>query len=74
MSQFQRKDFIKREHGEFVFQIYGLNTHPRYDLKTNITILVKNVKSEKSQRYIDCLGFIVPLENFSLIWRRHHYR
>ena len=21
-----------------------------------------------------CLGFIVPLENFSLIWRRHHYR
>ena len=21
-----------------------------------------------------CLGFIVPLENFSLIWRRHHCR
>ena len=21
-----------------------------------------------------CLEFIVPLENFSLIWRRHHYR
>ena len=21
-----------------------------------------------------CLGFIVPLENFSLIWRRHYYR
>ena len=21
-----------------------------------------------------CLGFIVPFENFSLIWRRHHYR
>ena len=21
-----------------------------------------------------CLGFIVPLENVSLIWRRHHYR
>ena len=21
-----------------------------------------------------CLGFIVPLENFSLTWRRHHYR
>ena len=21
-----------------------------------------------------CLGFIVPLEIFSLIWRRHHYR
>ena len=21
-----------------------------------------------------CLGFIVPLENFSLIWRRHNYR
>ena len=21
-----------------------------------------------------CLGFFVPLENFSLIWRRHHYR
>ena len=21
-----------------------------------------------------CLGFIVPLKNFSLIWRRHHYR
>ena len=21
-----------------------------------------------------CLGFIVPVENFSLIWRRHHYR
>ena len=21
-----------------------------------------------------CLGFIIPLENFSLIWRRHHYR
>ena len=21
-----------------------------------------------------CLGFIVPLENFSPIWRRHHYR
>ena len=21
-----------------------------------------------------CLGFIVPLDNFSLIWRRHHYR
>ena len=21
-----------------------------------------------------CLWFIVPLENFSLIWRRHHYR
>ena len=20
-----------------------------------------------------CLGFIVPLDNFSLIWRRHHY-
>ena len=20
-----------------------------------------------------CLGFIVPLENFSFIWRRHHY-
>ena len=20
-----------------------------------------------------CLGFIVPLQNFSLIWRRHHY-
>ena len=20
------------------------------------------------------LGFIIPLENFSLIWRRHHYR
>ena len=21
-----------------------------------------------------CLGFFVPLENFSLVWRRHHYR
>ena len=21
-----------------------------------------------------CLGFFVPLDNFSLIWRRHHYR
>ena len=21
-----------------------------------------------------CLGFFVPLENLSLIWRRHHYR
>ena len=21
-----------------------------------------------------CLRFIVPLENFSLIWRRHYYR
>ena len=21
-----------------------------------------------------CLGFIAPLENFSLMWRRHHYR
>ena len=25
-------------------------------------------------RLIDCILFIVPLENFSLIWRRHHYR
>ena len=24
--------------------------------------------------WFDWLGFIVPLENFSLIWRRHHYR
>jgi hypothetical protein len=23
---------------------------------------------------IDCLRFYVPLKNFSLIWRRHHYR
>ena len=24
--------------------------------------------------YIVCLGVFVPLENFSLIWRYHHYR
>ena len=24
--------------------------------------------------YFVCLGFIVPLENCSLTWRRHHYR
>ena len=24
--------------------------------------------------YFVCLRFIVPVENFSLIWRRHHYR
>ena len=47
MSQFQRKDLIKREHGEFVFQIYALNTHPRYDLNTNIAVLVKDVKLRK---------------------------
>ena len=24
--------------------------------------------------YLICLGFYFPLENFSLIWRSHHYR
>ena len=24
--------------------------------------------------FVVCLGFYVQLENFSLIWRRHHYR
>ena len=24
--------------------------------------------------FLFCLGFFVPFENFSLIWRRHHYR
>ena len=26
------------------------------------------------QRFLSCLGFFVPLDNFSLIWRRYHYR
>ena len=26
------------------------------------------------QHWFVCLGFFVPLENFLLIWRRHHYR
>ena len=31
-----------------------------------------NVKNKNI--IIVCLGFFIPLENFSLIWRRYHYR
>ena len=24
--------------------------------------------------FVSCLGVFIPLENFSFIWRRHHYR
>ena len=32
------------------------------------------LKFMKLHVYFVCLGFFVPHENFSLIWRRHHYR
>ena len=41
---------------------------------------VYQIRGMKSILYLDvnnihlyCLGFFIPLENFSLVWRRHHY-
>ena len=43
--------------------------------------LHRNINQEKKkflkllcEKCFVCLGFFVPLQNFSLIWRRHHYR
>ena len=35
---------------------------------------VCNIWTQHLSAWFVCLGFIVQIENFSLIWRRHHYR
>ena len=59
-------------HDPILFKIYDF-------LKRFIALLKSNLSSStKNPTLIDCLfvclWLIVPLKNFSLIWRRHHYR
>ena len=38
------------------------------------SLILKNLKIESLLQLVRCMEFIVPLENFSLIWSRHHCR
>ena len=59
-----------------VYMVHVLNVVPYHNmnwadmqLTTDERISQKGVKAKST---FVCVGFLVPLENFSLIWRRHH--
>ena len=54
----------------FAFKLY-IHCHA-YD--KNFMLSIFTIPYCSSWFLILCLGFLIPLENFSLIWKRHYYR
>ena len=53
----------------YCLNILSINNSFKYFTYRKTLILIIYI-----QVHVDCFGFSVPLENFSLMWRRHHYR